>query len=226
MFSQSEPHDDRLSALIHKAATMAAVKELLLETLMDLNHSDLGSFKIFLNFESFQNKFPQISWSDLRKSNCKNVVDLLMSTYGQQCLEVTRQVLTDMNRTDLLEKLPEKSCGSEEKLSVEELWPGLIDKVEAMESVIKLLLETLGDLSEEEQMFFITVFGQSQRDVADRLLAVRQLPPAVLVMVQMFGLRSVETTREVLKRMRRTDLLQDISASRRRQASKAVKIKP
>lgn len=99
-------------------------------------------------------------------------------------------------------------------------------QVEAMESVIKLLLETLGDLSEEEQMFFITVFGQSQRDVADRLLAVRQLPPAVLVMVQMFGLRSVETTREVLKRMRRTDLLQDISASRRRQASKAVKIKP
>lgn len=92
---------------------MAAVKELLLETLMDLNHSDLGSFKIFLNFESFQNKFPQISWSDLRKSNCKNVVDLLMSTYGQQCLEVTRQVLTDMNRTDLLENLPEKSCGAE-----------------------------------------------------------------------------------------------------------------
>uniref|UniRef100_A0A087XC73 FIIND domain-containing protein n=1 Tax=Poecilia formosa TaxID=48698 RepID=A0A087XC73_POEFO len=94
---------------------MAAVKEILLETLMDLNHLDLGSFKIFLNFESFQNKFPQISWSDLKKSNCKNMVDLLMGSYGQQCLEVTRQVLMDMNRTDLLEKLPEKSCGAEAK---------------------------------------------------------------------------------------------------------------
>ncbi|XP_054916940.1 uncharacterized protein LOC129380000 [Poeciliopsis prolifica] len=153
-----------------------------------------------------------------RKSNCRDVVGLLMSTYGQRCLEATRQVLTDMNRTDLLEKLPEKSW--EEKVSVEELWPGLIHRVEAMESLIALLLETLGDLSEEEQLFFIAVFGQSRRDVADRLLAVRELRPAVLVMVQMFGLRSVETTREVLKRMRRTDLLQDVSASTRRQAKK------
>ncbi|XP_014846931.1 PREDICTED: uncharacterized protein LOC106920438 isoform X1 [Poecilia mexicana] len=215
-----KPPDDRRSALIHKAATMAAVKEILLETLMDLNHLDLGNFKIFLNFESFQNKFPQISWSDLKKSNCKNMVDLLMGSYGRQCLEVTRQVLMDMNRTDLLEKLPEKSCGAEEKLSVEELWPGLIDKVEAMESVIELLLETVGDLSEEEQMFFITLLGQSQRDVADRLLAVKELLPAVLVMVQMFGQRSVQMTRQVLKRMRRTDLLPDISASRRPQAKK------
>lgn len=212
--------DSHLSTLIHKAAMMAAVKELLLETLMGLNSLDLAVFKIFLSVTSFQKKIPQISWSNLRKASWKCTVNLMMTTYGQQCLEVTRDVLVDMNRTDLLEKLSEKSSGADETLSVEELWPGLIDSVKAMESVTELLLETLGDLSEEEQMFFIIVLSQSQHVVTDRLLAIKDLLPAVLVMVQMYGLRSVGTTKEVLKMMRRTDLIQEISASRKRQERK------
>lgn len=93
-----------------------------------------------------------------------------------------------------------------------------------MESVTELLLETLGDLSEEEQMFFIMVLSQSQHDVTDRLLAIKDLQPAVLVMVQMYGLRSVETTKEVLTIMRRTDLLQEVSAPRIRQESKTINL--
>lgn len=100
-----------------QAATMAAVKELLLETLMGLNSLDLANFKIFLNVTSFQKKIPQISWSNLKKANWKYTVNLMMTTYGQQCLEVTRDILMDMNRTDLLEKLSEKSSRAEGKPS-------------------------------------------------------------------------------------------------------------
>ncbi|KAM4568364.1 uncharacterized protein V3H82_012564 isoform 2-T2 [Fundulus diaphanus] len=219
--------DDHLPALLHKAATMAAVKELLLETLTNLNPEDFEKFKIFLKFSSFQKKLPEIPWSDLERADCRSTVNVMLATYGQRCLEVTSQVLTDLNQTDLLEYLPEKSDGAEEKLSLEELWPGLIDKVEAMESVLELLLETLGALNEEEQRSFIDwIFKkilsfedrfQYQHHIDRRLL---DLQDAVFEMVQQTGLKSVETTKTFLMEIKRPDLLQRIETCSKRQEKK------
>ncbi|XP_035991410.1 uncharacterized protein LOC105924485 [Fundulus heteroclitus] len=219
--------DDHLPALLHKAATMAAVKELLLETLTNLNPVVLEKFKIFLKFTSFQKKLPEIPWSNLQWADCRSTVNLMLATYGQRCLEVTSQVLTDMNQTDLLAYLPEKSDGAEEKLSLEELWPGLIDKVEAMESVLELLLETLGALNEEEQRLFIDWIFKKTLLIEDRFLyqfhigeRFLDLQAAVFEMVQLTVLKSVETTKKFLIKIKRPDLLQMIETCSKRQEKK------
>ncbi|XP_035986251.1 uncharacterized protein LOC105923241 [Fundulus heteroclitus] len=219
--------DDHLPALLHKAATMAAVKELLLETLTNLNPVVLEKFKIFLKFTSFQKKLPEIPWSDLQEADCRSTMNLMLATYGQRCLEVTSQVLTDMNQTDLLQYLPEKSDGAEEKLSEEELWPGLIDKVEAMESVLELLLETLGALNEGEQRSFIDwVFKKtlSFEDCFQYQLPIKRrlsdLQVVVFEMVQQTDLEPVETTKKFLMEIKRSDLLQRIETCSKRQEKK------
>ncbi|XP_073340772.1 uncharacterized protein [Pagrus major] len=140
--------DEHQSALFKKAATMGAVKELLLETLSDLSYEEQKTFTLFLQFTFFQRSLPQIPWGRLQKEDmAESLVDVMVETCGQKSVEVTREVLMDMNRTDLVQRLSETSSGPKEKHSVDEDWPALIQKVESMESVIELLLETLKDLT-------------------------------------------------------------------------------
>ncbi|XP_030605459.1 uncharacterized protein LOC115794223 [Archocentrus centrarchus] len=222
--------DEHLSALIHKVATMAAVKELLLETLKDLSEQDLWKFRIFLKFTCFQKSVPQISLN----TDAAEIVNRLMDELGHQSVEVIMEVLTDMKRTDLVQRLSESSSGlkaagtsaegfdvedtEREKHSEDERWPALIHQVETMESVIELLLETLAALNDQELREFKQVLFEIHHhrnkyysDFTWMLFMRTDLQDTVFVMVQTYGQQSVEKTMEGLKKMKRTDLAQRLS---------------
>lgn len=86
---------------------MAAVTDLLLETLEDLSDQDLNKFKLFLQFTRFQKSLPQIKLRIHRRGIVNNIIDKC----GHQSVEVIREVLTDMQRTDLVQRLSESSSG-------------------------------------------------------------------------------------------------------------------
>ncbi|XP_071325375.1 uncharacterized protein [Trachinotus anak] len=225
--------DEHLSALIHKVATMVAVKELILETLTVLNYGDLEKFKWFLQLTCFQKDFPYISWSRLGRANRADLlVEVMVETCGQQSVEVTNENLKRMNRTDLVQRLSETSSGlkatgsSAEGSGVnttegekDERCSALIQKEEAMMSVIELLLEKLADLSIGELRGFNQVllsqirFDRHNSDIPWNLLMMVDLQDTVLLMVQTYSQESVEKTKKVLKEMNRTDLVQRLTDS-------------
>ncbi|XP_062279142.1 uncharacterized protein LOC133983942 [Scomber scombrus] len=227
--------DEHLSALIHKVATMGAVRELLLETLNDRSYQEIKKLKWLLQFTYFKKGRPSIPWIELKPADKTKVVELMMKTCGQRSVEVIREVFMDMKRTDLVQSLPETSSGPKaagstveafgvkttegEKQSVDEQWPALIQKVETMTSVIELLLETLADLSYKELDNFKCVlpdhlsFTSRDFDNRWRRLMVTDMQDIVLIMVQMDGQEFIEVTKKVFKEMKRPDLVQRLSDS-------------
>nr|XP_024656557.1 uncharacterized protein LOC112432184 [Maylandia zebra] len=207
---------------------MAAVTDVLLETLEDLSDQDLNKFKLFLQFTYFQKSLPQIKLNNDRRG----IVNDMMDKLGHQSVEVIREVLTDMQRTDLVQRLSESSSGlkaagssaegfdveetEKEKHSEDERWPALIHKVETMESVIELLLETLDGLNEPELSEFNKNLPQIHlhqyySDFSWMWYMRTDLQHTVFLMVLIYGQQSVEKTMEVLKEMKRTDLAQRLS---------------
>ncbi|XP_038568250.1 uncharacterized protein LOC119898145 [Micropterus salmoides] len=224
--------DERMSALIHKVATMTAVKQLLLETLSYLSYWELKKFKWLLRFRFFPRSFPDISWKVMLMTDRRGaVVDMVMEMCGQQSVEVTEEVFMDMNRTDLVQRLSETSSGptaagssaeafgttEKENHSADEHWPALIQEVEMMASVIELLLETLAVLSDGEfrniKKVLLKQFHLRRRflDISLMQLETIDMQVAVFLMVLVYGQQSVEKTKEVLKRIERTDLVQRLS---------------
>ncbi|XP_059194785.1 uncharacterized protein LOC131975959 isoform X2 [Centropristis striata] len=224
--------DEHLSALIHKVATMAAVKELLSETLNDLSYEELETFQWLLEFMFFQRRISltsEIQLKFLRRAD--RPVDLMVEVCGQQSVEVVKEVFMNMNRTDLVQRLSSsghEAAGSSaeafsvktaerEKHSVDEHWPALIQKVDTMASVIELLLETLAALTDDELENFKLILLR-ETDFDERLSSSSLMLPEikhrhdiVFLLVQTDGQQSVETTEEVLKKMKRTDLVQRLS---------------
>ncbi|XP_029913609.1 NLR family CARD domain-containing protein 3-like [Myripristis murdjan] len=89
---------------------MAALKELLLETLNDLGDKELKEFKWYLQAEILEG-LPAIPKSRLEKADRPDTVDQMVQTYNQHCLEVTKKVLMKINRNDLVQNL--SNTGSE-----------------------------------------------------------------------------------------------------------------
>ncbi|XP_071325380.1 uncharacterized protein [Trachinotus anak] len=222
--------DEHLSALIHKVATMVAVRELLSETLTGLSDGDLKTFKWHLQLICFQKGFPYIPWRRILRVNL--LVEVMVEMCGQQSVEVTNENLKRMNRTDLVQRLSETSSGlkasgsSAEGSGVnttegekDERCSALIQKEETMVSVIELLLETLADLSDRELRVFKQVLlrqihlHKPHSDIPWILLRVTDLQDTVLLMVQTYGQKSVEKTKKVLKEMNKTDLVQRLTDS-------------
>ncbi|KAM4581058.1 uncharacterized protein PAE49_005727 [Odontesthes bonariensis] len=194
--------------LIHKVATVAAVKQLLLGTLNDLKPEELLKFRRLLMPVTFLT-FGSASWS--RTESSTGTVDEMVMEFGQQSVELTRKVLEYLNRTDLVQRFLETSSAPNKKLSVGEQ-RGLIHKVSYLTAVKHLLLETLNDLSDEE----LNRFGElmiSQENLshmswtwlhADRLLIA-------YVMVEELNQQSVEVVSETLMEMKKTDLVQRLT---------------
>ena len=106
-----------MNMYIFQAATMGAVKELLLETLYDLSYEEQKNFKWFLQFTFFQRSLQQIYWSRLQMRNMtESLADVMVQKCGQKSVEVIREVLMDMNRTDLVQRLSETSSGLKGKI--------------------------------------------------------------------------------------------------------------
>uniref|UniRef100_UPI000D320DCA uncharacterized protein LOC112432177 n=1 Tax=Maylandia zebra TaxID=106582 RepID=UPI000D320DCA len=211
--------DERRSALIHKMATMAAVKHLLLETLNDLSDEELKKFKRILQTILPWRNLSFFSYTDrLSLSSTRaNVVNLMVDELGHQSVEVTREVFMHMNRTDLVQKLPESSSASREKHSVDEHGAALLKREKEQEAVRQILLETLNEFSQKDlkkfkQLLPFTCFKMSLPQMV-RYWYTNRTEDLVYVMVDKLGHQSVEATMEVLTDMNRPDLMLRLSES-------------
>nr|XP_033496449.1 uncharacterized protein LOC117265829 isoform X2 [Epinephelus lanceolatus] len=196
-------------SLIQRVETMTA-KKMLCEILNDLSPEELDKFKSLIELEK---DIPPISRSRLKAANTQDTVELMLETYSEECVELTKKILKKMNRTDLVKRLSDTGSGSKEKQ-----WPSLIQRVETIASVIKQLLETLAGMGDKELEKFKKVLSQVHQhehfsNIQRRLRNTTDVQDIVFLMVQIDGQQSVETTKEVLKKMKRTDLVQKLSDS-------------
>ncbi|XP_043973297.1 uncharacterized protein LOC122831280 isoform X3 [Gambusia affinis] len=199
-------------ALIHKVATMTAVKDVLLETLDDLNEPEFNELKLLLQFTNFQRNIPLLSWNGLYSADRTRMVDLLVDKCGKQSVEVIREVLLDLNRTDLVLRLPETSSSSKEKLSMK-LNSAFLQKVEKLEFVTELLLETLEELHEKEIRKFLEI-TESKIDHLSGYMLFYHFPNVryiVVGLVLTYFHQSVEKTMDALKEMKKDDLITKLS---------------
>ncbi|KAM6994232.1 uncharacterized protein LKV04_006645 isoform 1-T2 [Tautogolabrus adspersus] len=203
---KKKPSDEPRSVLLEKAATMAAVKELLLEIFHSLNNGELKKFMKFLQM-AFQNDFTD-SLSFLRPSSDRTeIVDVMVWTYGRQSVDKTREILKKLYRDDLMHMFPETS--SEPK--VDEHQPPMFEKT-VEEDVEHILLETLKDLKFKEFEKFklllqLTYFQRSFTRIQWNQMKSATTPDK-LVHLMVMNQQPVEVTKEVLLDMNRSDLVE------------------
>ncbi|KAK2832790.1 hypothetical protein Q5P01_016679 [Channa striata] len=82
---------------------MAAVRELLLETLLDLGDEELKTFKWVLQHAEMLTDLPAIPKWPLEKADRIDTLDLIVQTYNERSVEVIKKVLTKINRNDLVQ---------------------------------------------------------------------------------------------------------------------------
>ncbi|KAM9147487.1 up-regulator of cell proliferation-like isoform 1-T1 [Pangshura tecta] len=81
-------------------------RDLLLEALDDLGEDNFKRFKNKLRAARLEERYKAISWRQLEKGDPVDVSNLLISHYGERYgVEVTVQVLGDINQRDLAERL-------------------------------------------------------------------------------------------------------------------------
>uniref|UniRef100_A0A8C4WDH2 Apoptosis-associated speck-like protein containing a CARD n=1 Tax=Gopherus evgoodei TaxID=1825980 RepID=A0A8C4WDH2_9SAUR len=81
-------------------------RNLLLEALDDLGEDNFKRFKNKLRAAPLEERYKAISWLQLEKGDPVDVSNLLISHYGERYgVEVTVQVLGDINQRDLAERL-------------------------------------------------------------------------------------------------------------------------
>ncbi|XP_014880256.1 uncharacterized protein LOC106941677 isoform X3 [Poecilia latipinna] len=200
--------DDLLPAEIHRVSAV----DLLLEILTDLKEAEFWKFKWFLQLTQLQQALPQVPWSALQFSNRTQLVSMMWTTCGDRCLALAQEVLMDLDKSDLVEKLPLVTSSAKGKLSLMDFWPELKQKVKDMESVIKKLLEVLEDLTIQDVTDirnalswdssvcpYLSLYWRLQGMNAD-------LQETVLLLVQTFSQRPVDKMEELLSRMQRPDL--------------------
>ncbi|XP_044042597.1 NACHT, LRR and PYD domains-containing protein 3-like [Siniperca chuatsi] len=88
---------------------MGTVKELLLETLENLGHEELKSFKWYLQLPEVHDGFSPIPKFQLDKADMLDTVNLMVQKYNQQAAEVAKKVLGKMSRNDLVQHLSNSS---------------------------------------------------------------------------------------------------------------------
>ena len=79
-----------------------------MEILNDLSKTQLKKFKNILQSTVSQKNLPDVSWMF---NYSEDLVIQMVHTYGQQSVELTREVLMDMKRTDLVQRLSKPSSG-------------------------------------------------------------------------------------------------------------------
>lgn len=86
---------------------MAAVCQLILEILNDLSHKELKEFKKSLELTVSKKGPTDIPWHLNQTANNPEIVALIVQNFGKKSVEVAKNILMDMNRTDLVLRLSE-----------------------------------------------------------------------------------------------------------------------
>uniref|UniRef100_A0A3B5A5S1 Pyrin domain-containing protein n=1 Tax=Stegastes partitus TaxID=144197 RepID=A0A3B5A5S1_9TELE len=84
-------------------------RERILKMLVHLKESELKEFKWSLEDRSFMSGLPYIPRCNLEKADMFNLVDLMIQTYRQQSVEVTKKLFKKINRNDLVLMLSDTS---------------------------------------------------------------------------------------------------------------------
>ncbi|XP_072249636.1 uncharacterized protein [Leuresthes tenuis] len=192
-------------ALIQKVATMAAVKQLLLDTLNCVSDNE-QEFKKLLQLRNLSHVSSRLR---LRADRAE-IVHVMLETLGQQSVEVIREVLMNMNvyKSDLVQNLPERRSALREKQSVEE------DALRMEDKQMKLLLMKIQntfsqrDFEKFRWLLQFTYFQRGLQQIPKYQLEQAETPEGLAeLLVERLGPQSVEVLREVLLDMNRTDLV-------------------
>lgn len=90
--------------------------ELLLETLADLKVNELRDFNRVLQSQvQFHRPHSNIPWSLFMMADLQDTVFLMVPTTGQESVEMAKKVLKKLNRTDLVQRLLDRSSGPTSK---------------------------------------------------------------------------------------------------------------
>ncbi|XP_053182843.1 uncharacterized protein LOC128366186 [Scomber japonicus] len=102
--------DEQWPALIQKVETMTSVIELLLETLAGLSEGELEKFKQVLWSQSYICE----SYLEISQlvADMQDTVFCMADIFGQKSLEKTKEILIQLNRTDLVQRLSDNSSGA------------------------------------------------------------------------------------------------------------------
>ncbi|XP_031724050.1 neoverrucotoxin subunit alpha-like [Anarrhichthys ocellatus] len=93
----------------------------LLKTLKDLKEDEFKEFIWYLKDRDSMKPYQAIKESKLEKANRQDTVDLMVKTFELHgALDITRKVLQEIPRNDLLQSLPNTSSGPEEDADVGE----------------------------------------------------------------------------------------------------------
>ncbi|XP_029923974.1 uncharacterized protein LOC115370992 isoform X2 [Myripristis murdjan] len=86
-----------------------ATRVQLFRILQDLDDRELRNFKWLLQQDELMNPFPAIQRCQLESADRPETVDQMVQTYGTATVEVTRRVLREMNKNDLVQRLLDSS---------------------------------------------------------------------------------------------------------------------
>uniref|UniRef100_A0AAQ4P9K7 B30.2/SPRY domain-containing protein n=1 Tax=Gasterosteus aculeatus aculeatus TaxID=481459 RepID=A0AAQ4P9K7_GASAC len=104
------PAEDRRELLteevhVYKVSQMEKVKKEIFKILKDLKKEDFEVFKWHLENHRSPEHLGSIPRSDLENKNRENTVDLMVQYYGKDSVQVAEEVLKEIQRNDLAEKL-------------------------------------------------------------------------------------------------------------------------
>nr|XP_029138622.1 uncharacterized protein LOC110004460 [Labrus bergylta] len=214
MFSEtsSEPKVDEHQPPVFEKTVKEDVEHVLSETLSGLKLMEFEKFKWVLQLTYFQRSFTRIQWHDMKSATTPDKLVHLM-VMNQQPVEVTKEVLLDMNRTDLVERLMGTDSGLQEKHQ-----PELPHQKSTVTSLHWTLWETLRGLRYDEQELFkqhLLHIAQEKGlpGAPERQVKTADRDGIVMLMVDIYGQQSVELTKDVLYRMNKTDLLKTLSGT-------------
>ncbi|XP_074508912.1 uncharacterized protein LOC141778512 isoform X2 [Sebastes fasciatus] len=206
-----DPEVIRQSKLIQKEVTMTPLKWKLLETLKYLSYWELQHFKQLLHQTEKKKGLRRISRQLTEMADRDEIVELMMKTYGQQSVEMTKKVLMMMNRRDLVQKFSEISSRSKNKC-----WGEATFREVTITSLKEMLLETMEELRYRELEHFKQLLQYTEKKkgllrISRQRMKMADRGEIVELMVETYGQQSVEVTTEVLMKMNRRDLVQKLS---------------
>ncbi|MEQ2288609.1 hypothetical protein AMECASPLE_024424 [Ameca splendens] len=215
-----------------------ATAGLLVETLNQLSPEEFKEFKTLVQLETGS---VLTSSSRPRAGNMQDVMEQMVKKYRGECVEKTKTIFLKMRRHDLVQRLSATDSRAKDKLAVVEEQPLLDQRIAKMSSDIKLLLETLEELSVHEFTDFKEILSSSvhtwlfftnrpRRQEMEHLQEMEDLrkmgdlQEMVIFIVQTYGEKSLMVTSNVLENIRRMDLAQRLLS--RTSAARGKVIKP
>ncbi|XP_031667306.1 uncharacterized protein LOC116358963 isoform X6 [Oncorhynchus kisutch] len=188
-------------ALHIRRSSMLAVLDLLLTSLQELTEEQLKIFQSHLTIGRMLD-FPPIPESQLENTDRQDTVDQMVKRYGPEgAVEITVEILREMNQHDLAKKLQRDHRGKKLK----KVTPPVGNAAGTKANVSYLLLGTLAELVSEELTLFqwhlihgvegFTSISRGQLENANRLVTVDR-------MVQQYHEDgAVKITLEILRKM-------------------------